>query len=167
MFETGDYVVYGHSGICEVMGTTTMSMDGVSKERLYYVLRPDGSSEGKIFTPVDNKKQVIRKVMTREEAEQLIDEIPNIEVLQIDNEKFREEKYKECIRSCESKEMVRIIKTIHLRGRERISRGKKTTLTDERYLKLAEENLYSELSMLLNVPKSKMENYIADRIEKN
>ena len=40
MFETGDYVIYGHTGICQVMGTTTMDMDGIPKDRLYYVLIP-------------------------------------------------------------------------------------------------------------------------------
>lgn len=166
MFETGDYVVYGHTGICKVMGVTTMDMTGIPKDRLYYILRPDGQTEGKIFTPVDNGKLVLRKVMSKEEAEHLIDEIPEIEVLGIADDKQREEKYKECIKSCECREMIRIIKTIYLRKKERVSQGKKVTATDERYLKLAEENLYSELSMLLDVPKNKMEHYIAARIKK-
>lgn len=166
MFETGDYVVYGHTGICKVMGVTTMDMTGIPKDRLYYILRPDGQTEGKIFTPVDNGKLVLRKVMSKEEAEHLIDEIPEIEVLGIADDKQREEKYKECIKSCECREMIRIIKTIYLRKKERVSQGKKVTATDERYLKLAEENLYSELSMLLDVPKNKMEHYITARIKK-
>ncbi|MDO4337336.1 MAG: CarD family transcriptional regulator [Eubacteriales bacterium] len=166
MFETGDYVVYGHTGICKVMGVTTMDMTGIPKDRLYYILRPDGQTEGKIFTPVDNGKQVLRRVMSKEEAEHLIDEIPEIEVLGVTDDKQREEKYKECIRSCECREMIRIIKTIYLRKKERVAQGKKATATDERYLKLAEENLYSELSMLLDVPKNKMEKYITARIER-
>lgn len=46
MFETGDYVVYGHNGICQVMGVTTMDMPGIQKDRLYYILRPEGQKEG-------------------------------------------------------------------------------------------------------------------------
>ena len=65
IFENGDYVIYGHTGIWQVMGTTTMDMDGIPKDRLYYVLRPDGETEGKIFTPVENPKVVIRKTMSR------------------------------------------------------------------------------------------------------
>ena len=53
MFETGEYVVYGRTGICQVTGVTTMKMDGSSSERLYYILRPGGETEGKIFTPVE------------------------------------------------------------------------------------------------------------------
>ena len=42
MFETGEYVVYGRTGICQVTGVTTMRVDGSSGEKLYYVLRPGG-----------------------------------------------------------------------------------------------------------------------------
>ena len=81
MFETGEYVVYGRTGICQVTGVTTMRVDGSSGEKLYYVLRPGGETDGKIFTPVEGGKQVLRGIITREEAERLIDEIPSIETL--------------------------------------------------------------------------------------
>ena len=99
MFETGEYVVYGRTGICQVTGVTTMRVDGSSGEKLYYVLRPGGETDGKIFTPVEGGKQVLRGIITREEAERLIDEIPSIETLSIENEKFREDSYKKCIRT--------------------------------------------------------------------
>lgn len=166
MFETGDYIVYGGTGICQVMGVTTMNMDGIPKDRLYYILRPDGHGDGKIFTPVDNGKLVMRRVMTKKDAEDLIREIPDIATLDIQDDKLREEKYKECLRSCESREMIRIIKTIYIRKKERFAKGKKVTATDERYLKQAEENLYSELSMLLGIPKNEMEDYITARLDK-
>lgn len=154
MFETGEYVVYGRTGICQVTGVTTMRVDGSSGEKLYYVLRPGGETDGKIFTPVEGGKQVLRGIITREEAERLIDEIPSIETLSIENEKFREDSYKKCIRTCECRDLLRIIKTIYVRKQARLSHGKKTTATDERYLKLAEDHLYSEFSMLLDIPKN-------------
>lgn len=142
-----------------------MDMEGIPKDRLYYILRPDGETEGKIYTPVDNQKMVMRRLLTKEEAEELISEIPEIEMLGIENEKQREDAYKECIRSCQCRELLRMIKTIKFRKRDRLSRGKKATSTDEKYLKTAEENLYTELSMLLNVPKNKMEDYIHEKIQ--
>ena len=123
MFETGEYVVYGRTGICQVTGVTTMKMDGSSSERLYYVLRPGGETEGKIFTPVEGGKQVLRGIITKEEAEKLIDEIPSIETLSIENEKFREDSYKKCIRTCECRDLLRIIKTIYIRKQAICSLG--------------------------------------------
>ena len=97
-------------------------------------------------------------------AERLIDEIPSIETLSIENEKFREDSYKKCIRTCECRDLLRIIKTIYVRKQSRLSHGKKTTATDERYLKLAEDHLYSEFSMLLDIPKEHMADYIEQRV---
>lgn len=41
--------------------------------------------------------------------------------------------------------LVKIIKNMYLRRQERISSGKKATVLDDRYFKLAEDKLYSEL----------------------
>ena len=166
MFEAGDYVIYGHNGICQVKGTTTLEMEGVPKNRLYYILTPQDGRTGTIYTPTENGKLVLRSVMSREEAEQLIQDIPDIETLDIENDKRREEKYKECLRTCDGREMLRVIKTIYLRKSKRLRCGKKATAVDERYMKMAENNLYSELSMLLEVPKDEMVSYIAAQVKK-
>ena len=39
-------------------------------------------------------------------------------------------------------EWIRIIKTLHMRNKERVQQGKKITYVDDRYLKEAKENLY-------------------------
>ena len=160
MYEVGDLIVYGRTGICEVTEITTLKMDGVPKDKLYYILRPVREKRGKVFTPVDNEKIVTRKVISKEEAEELIREIPKIEGLWIGSEKQREEKYKECMKSCKCAEWVRIIKTLYQRKMSRLKQGKKITATDERYLRMAEGNLYSELSIALGIPESGMEDYI-------
>ena len=167
MFERGEYIVYGNSGVCQVEDITTMDMKGVPRDRLFYVLAPSGQKGGKIFTPVENGKTRMRPVLTQEEASRLIDQIPEIEELWIANEKLREAQYKECMKSCDCKEWVKIIKTLYMRKKQRTSQVKKITTTDEKYLHMAESYLYSELEIPLGIPKEKMEEYITERIGKN
>lgn len=164
MFEKGDFIVYGNNGVCEVRDITTINMKDAPKDRLYYILSPRHHKDSKIFTPVDNEKAVMRAVLTKEEADELINGIPNIEELWVSNDKLREEKYKETMRSCECKDWIKIIKTLYLRKQERIAQGKKTTAMDEKYLRMAEENLYSELSLVLDIPKEDMVEYIKKRV---
>lgn len=164
MFEKGDFIVYGSNGVCEVKDITTINMEGVSKDRLYYILSPRHRKDSKIFTPVDSEKTVMRAVLTKEEADELINGIPEIEELWVSNDKMREEKNKETMRSCDCRDWIKIIKTLYLRKQERIAQGKKTTTMDEKYLRLAEENLYSELSLVLDIPKEDMEEYITKRM---
>ena len=47
---------------------------------------------------------------------------------------------------------------------EKIAQGKKFAATDERYLKMAEDNLYSELSVALGMTKKEVQNYIEEKL---
>ena len=163
MFEKGDYVVYGTKGVCQVEEITELAMKGTAEGKLYYVLRPCFQKGSSLFTPVDNEKTIIRPVMSRDEAAALVDGIAGIEALLEKNDKEREKQYKEAIRSCDPRQWIRIIKTSYLRGQERIAQGKKATTVDERYFHAAEEQLYEELSIALDMPKEGMRAYIGAR----
>ncbi len=163
MFKIGDYVVYGNTGVCRVEDITVMNMVGTERE--YYVLVPVFNKNGRAFLPIDNTKVILRPVITKEQALELIDDIPNIEEIWIANDKVREEKYKELAKQCSCKSWISIIKTIYLRKQERIAQGKKVTTTDERYFKLAEDSLYSELGFAMDMDKNDMESFIKTRIE--
>lgn len=164
MFEKGEYIIYGTSGVCKIEDITTMNMASVPSDKLFYVLSPSSQKGGKIFTPVDNQKTIMRRVLSEKEAKELISEIPEIEELWITNEKMREENYKACMRSGDCRDWIRIIKTLYLRKQQRNAQGKKITATDERYLKMAEDYLYSELEIPLGIPKAEMEDYITRKI---
>lgn len=160
MFEKGELVVYGRNGICEVTDITPMKLDGKKEERLYYILIPVKDRSGKIFTPVDNHKVPMRHVISKDEAVRLIDGIAQIAELGIENDKTRELSYKECMKSCQCTEWVRMIKTLRHRRAKRLSEGKKITVTDERYLRQAQDSLYAELSVALGIPECDVEGYI-------
>ena len=73
MYQVGDLIVYGGTGVCRVM-----EVGPQTGGRLYYTLEPVYGS-CRIFTPVENSKVLMRPIVTRQEAERLIDEIPAIQ----------------------------------------------------------------------------------------
>ncbi len=164
MFEVGEYVVYGVKGVCRIEEITHLDMPGADKDRLYYVLTPMAEG-GKIYAPTDNQKIAMRRVITREEANRLISEIPEIELLWVPDDKQREAKYKEALHTGDYRAWVSIVKTLYLRGKERSAQGKKITALDERYMRTAANELYSELSLTLEIPKDEMEDYIRERLK--
>ncbi len=165
MFQKGEYIVYGRNGVCSIEDIKPMNLDGDAPDRLYYVLHPVNVNGSTIFTPVDNQKVLMRKIITKEEALRLIEQIPEIEALKISNEKLCEEQYKAAIQTGECTELVRVLKTIYRKKKKRIAAGKKITSTDEKYFHMAENSLYTELSVLIDVPKEKMEEYITEKLE--
>lgn len=165
MFEIGQFIVYGSSGVCKVVDIGKIEMPGMPEDRIYYTLEPCYTKGSRILTPTDNKKTIMRRLMTKPEADELIDNVENIEVLWITDERKREEAYKDMIAKCDCHELVKVIKTIYLRKQKRIAAGKKVTISDERYFKLAEDNLYSELAIVLGLTKEEARDYMINRIE--
>ena len=164
MFEKGQYIIYGIRGVCEVMDITTIDRPGGPQGRLYYVLRPYYHQDSKIVTPVDSDKTVIRPLLTREEALELIDRIQDVQEMEVTEDKQREERYKEALKTCDCRVWVSMIKALYLRRKDRIEQGKKMTDLDERYFKTAEENLYSELALSLGMSRDEMVDYIKGRV---
>ena len=165
MFGIGDYVICGNKGVCEVENITTLNISGVDREREYYILKPLYMNGSTVYVPVDSPKEYMRKVLKREEAEELIRAIPEIPLLVITNDKLSEQTYKDCIRTNDCEDLVKIIKTIYTRKQKRMKAGRKVTAVDAKYFHMAEENLYGELAVSLNIRRQDVESYIADVID--
>ncbi|MBO4982208.1 MAG: CarD family transcriptional regulator [Lachnospiraceae bacterium] len=164
MFEKGEYVVCGNKGVCLVEDITTLNISGVDRERKYYILKPVYVAASTVYVPVDAAKESMRRILNSREAKELIQVIPDIPLINISNDKLLEQEYRGCIRSNDCQEWVRIIKTIYLRRQKRIEAGRKVTAVDAKYFRLAEDNLYGELAISLNMPREEVEHYIAEEI---
>lgn len=165
MFQVGDYIIYGTRGVCRVNHIGTLDFNSASKGKLYYTLSPYYQEGSTVYVPVEATGIVIRPIMSREEALALIDSIPEIEELTVRDEKSCEYVYREAIKACDNRELVRIIKTIYRRGRSRMAVGKKATVADGRYFKIAEENLYGELALSLGMDREEVKEFIVSRIK--
>lgn len=166
MFEVGNIVIYGHHGVCEITEIGTLKLPMADREKVYYTLKPVYRTGSSVYAPVENRKIVMRPVITGEAAKELVARIPQIETVWIVNEKARELQFKESLQTCDPEEMVRIIKTLYLRKQQRMENGKKVTVVDERYFRQAEEKLYEELAYALKMPRNEVGAYIAAQIEK-
>ncbi len=164
LFKVGDYIVHGRNGVCKVVDITHLDMSGVDKDQLYYALVPMKSEDSKIFYPVDSDKVVMRSVVTKDQAKDLVSEIKDIEPMRIENDRQREAKYKEALVSCDCKQLICIIKTMYARNKERIGKGKRITYVDDRYLKEAKQNLNDEFSIALGIEPREVEKYIKAQI---
>ena len=160
MFSVGDKIIYGENGVCTVEQIAPLSMSGAPKDKLYYHLNPLVGN-GTYFTPVDSGAYM-RPVMSREEAEALIDAMPGIEPAICNDNRFNhvDAFYKELFRlhSCEA--LVAILKGLRSRMAERKTRSTRAETTMRR----AKDMLYGELSVALGIEMNEVEAYIQERV---
>lgn len=167
MYQKGDYVVYGTKGVCliEDVAPIDWGESCISAEKLCYKLIPRFVKGSTIYAPVENEKTIIRPVMTKEEAQTVLNRVPKLKTIWIADEKEREASYQRALTSCDSMEWSRIVKTLYLRKQERMKSGKHMTCIDERYFHVAGNILFGELSMPLNMTLKEVEAAYFKKIE--
>ena len=165
MFEIGDYVVNVTNGICKIDSTLKMDLSGSGVEKEYFLLVPIKEASSKVYIPVETAETRMRHVMTEDEAKRVVNTIPEVEALVVENEKLREATYKEAIKSTKPEQLVGILKTLYRRRNERLAQGKNTTAVDDRYFKMAENQLHGELAFVLGMDKAEIPAMIAEVCE--
>lgn len=163
MFNVGDRVIYESQGVYKIIEITTSPVDKTD-EGLFYVLVPVYEPECNIIiTPIENKR--VREIITMERAEEIINKIPDLSPLTVENERGRRNVYKTALEGPNLEEYVRLIKTVRIR-REEFAKGKKrVSETDADFEERAKHGLYSEFAEVYDIPISEVEQMIIDKIE--
>ncbi len=108
----GLYRFYGTSGVCRVDEVKPSPFEDEA-DRQYYTLTPVTGTET-IYIPVDSPV-FMRPVISREQAETLVRDIPNIEVDHFTSHSMRlsSEHYQEVLQSHDCGDLVQLIKTVY------------------------------------------------------
>ena len=164
MYQVGDWIFYGNTGACQVTDVSERKLPGMEKEMLYYTLRPLEDSCS-ISTPA-NGKIFTRPLITREEAEALIDAIPEIDVQAYHNPVLRQlsEHYEKSLNTHDCLSLIKMTMSIHAKKEAAVSQKKKLGAVDEKFMKRAEDLLFGELSVALGIRKAEVADYIARRL---
>lgn len=101
--------------------------------------------------------------LKKEDALELIERLPYIRTLQVNNDKVRLELYYDFLESDDPAEWVRIIKTHYIRKNDDTLR-RRPTRQEEELAEQAKEKLHRALSEALGVDFEQMEPYIAEHL---
>ena len=146
MYAIGEYLVHPGQGVCRVEDVTE------GAQAVYQLLPVGKRHPVHISFPVANEAR-LRPVLTRDEAQRIIDEYPTIQVEEFSarNNSLEEEHYKNEMRQGSCRDSVRIVKTFRARIADLSSRNKKPPVAYERILKEARERSCSELAIALDI----------------
>jgi len=165
IFAIGDLIVYGSMGVCCVEAVETRCLPKGGGEAQFYVLKPIYQTCS-VSTPVDNDKIPMRPVISREEAERLIDTIPNVHAEAYHNKVLRQlsEHYESIIKLYDCAKLIELLLSTYDKKRLCAEQKKKFGAMDERYMKRAEDMLFGEFAVALGIEKSEVQDYITQRI---
>ncbi|MDD6189849.1 MAG: CarD family transcriptional regulator [Clostridiales bacterium] len=165
MFAIGDMIIYGSMGVCRVENIELRRLPKSAEEQSFYVLKPIYQTCS-VSTPVDNDKVFMRPVISREEAERLIDTIPAIHAEAYNNSVLRRlsEHYETIIKHYDCGELIELTMSIYAKKRTCEEEKRKFGAMDERYMKRAEDMLFGELAVALGIERHEVQSYIMERI---
>ena len=164
MFNVDDYIMYGKTGVCKVVDITNEKFINGEK-RKYYILSPIYNNDTIIKIPLDNDKVPMRKVISKGDMTALINDIPNMEILWIDDEKKRIAQFETMLKSGQCEELIKLIKSIKFSKKYARSIGKKLEKPDRDIMKEAERLLTEEFAIILNVYPNEASSYILSKID--
>ncbi len=166
MYQIGELILYGGTGVCRVTDVVSRKPGRAEPERLYYVLSPLYQT-GTITTPVDNDKVFTRPVISRDEAMDLIDQIPSIqpEVYYNQNLQQLENHYRTAMEDHDCLSLLRLTMSTYRKKVEREEKKLKFGAVDRRYMERAENLLYGELAVALGIARESVRDFIAQRLQ--
>lgn len=156
MYKIGDLVVYKRD-VCRIIEYK----EKYFKDKDYYSLNPIYDNSLKIDVPIDST--LLRDVMSKEKAEDIINSIPSIDIIDV-NDKMMENEYKRLITEGGYEGLVSVIKTTYLRNNDRLNSKRKISEKDENYFNTAEKILYGELAVALDMNIEDIKDYIIKRV---
>ena len=166
MYAKGELILYGSTGVCRVEDMVTRTIPGTKEQKTYYILKPL-YQECTISVPVDNTKVFMRPIISRDQANELIDSIPEIRAEAYHSRVLRElsEHYEAAFRSHSCEDLIELTMSIYAKKQYMAKHKKKFGSVDERFMKRAESLLFGELAAALDIPVDSVQSYIKQRIE--
>lgn len=140
-YKIGDYVLYGFSGACQVVEMGPLSFGGPDK--IYYSLKPVYDSRSTIYVPLNKEDEIVRKVITKPEAEKVLERITQRQ----SNEMALERDACEAVlKSGDNVEVSQVIRQLRNLRKENRKNHKGLNISEERILRDAERIFFSEIA---------------------
>lgn len=162
MFKKGEKIIYGQTGVCEVLDITEKELIK-NQRKLYYVLSPVFQQNNIIYAPIDSDKVFMRSIMSKEEALKLISKIPEIKS-KIKSAELSADECRAKILSHDINELVELGAIIYEKKKTAREQKKKLGFADEKFMQIAENLLFGELAVALDIPLEQVLEFIKGQL---
>lgn len=166
MYQVGEKIIYGSNGACVIEEIKMIEVPRSDELKAYYIIKPV-FQECRISVPVDTK-MFMRPLITVEAARSLIDGIAMVEAQPHYDSALRrlQEYYEKQISTHDCNDLAAMLIALYRKRDEMLGQKRKFGAIDERYMKRAEELLFGELSVVLELTKADVRQAINAKLGK-
>lgn len=165
MFQAGDRVVYGIHGVCDIVDSEVQTVD--KKKVTYLVLEPLGQPGARYLVPTHNEAAMgkLKKMLTREELDALIQSDAIRQDAWIRDEGMRKQTYRTLISSGDREKLMTMVHTLYRHKEEQHAAGRKVHLCDDNFLRDAEKLLIGEVSVVMEMDTDQAKQYVRSKLK--
>jgi CarD family transcriptional regulator len=150
LYKVNDIIVYSNGGVCVIRDIGIP--DFVESKETYYQMQSlSDTNNGTIYVKVNHDDTKLRAIITEDEANELLANIPIMEPLYSPNDKVRDREYNEIIKSCQCERALCMMKGIFKERLLKIASGKKLCMNDDRNLLRISKLLNIEFATALKI----------------
>ena len=160
MFEINDKVIHAREGLSTIVSKTMMAGNE------YFVIHSDRGGSENIYVLVNNTGKLIRPIMNKEQADQVIAYMKTVKAEFISNTKQRRDQYKRRLLSGDVNDLAYLSRQLYFFNYYNAN-GQVVKLgpTDVQMLKDAENILLDEFAISYNVKRDEIAEYIAKLLD--
>ena len=159
IFKVGDKIVHARDGLATITGETVIAGNE------YFVVISDKGGKENIYVLKTRTDNIIRPVMSKEQALEVIEYMKTVPAAFISNTKQRRDIYKKKLLSGDVRDLAYLSRQLYFFNYyNSIGEVVKLGPTDLQMLKDAESILYDEFAISFNIPREQISEEVAKLI---
>ena len=158
MFQVGDAVSYGTSGVCTIAEKKKMKLAGQQCE--CYILQPVYDATMKICVPC-NSQVLLERMRALPSKQELMDLLREPAPEHDPNPEARKERYRQTLQSGDRHALLRMIRDIYTERSHRHAMGKQLSSYEDNALREAQNILHSECAYTMGIDPNEVPDFIA------
>lgn len=169
MFQIGEIVAYGATGVCTIEDIRLMSMSrsGVKKQE-YYVLKPMATPTCLTYVPVSSPMtERMRRVLSASQIDAMLDAVREQRIDWIEDARQRAEVFGGIVSSGLTERLLLLIGCLYAEKKTCYGQGRRFSAADDRLLCSAERVVSEEFAYSLQIRPNQVTAYIAQRLNQS
>ena len=156
-YKNGDRVIHCRDGLAVVVNHTLIG------EKEYYVVKTIRGGGENIYVPFDRAEIIIRPIMSKKEADELIEYMKGIEVEYNSNTKQRRDSLKRRLSSGDVKDIAHLFKQLYF-FKTSIDHSIRYGPVDLDMLNYANNNLLDEFAISYDIDRDAIEEFVYKKL---